>query len=417
MKRLKFISLTLFTFLLTSLSGAQNNNSWTDYRGPSIDGHSSAKNVPILWNDSTNIDWKIEIPGKGWSSPVILDSQIWITSALDKGHSLWACCLDLDSGEMIHQIELFFQDSTQESHPLNSFASPTPAIEKDRVYIHFGAYGTACINSQNGKILWERRDILCEHEVGPGSSPILYRNLLIFNMDGVDVQYIIALDKKTGKTIWKTFRGLDFSQKRIDEKKAFYTPIISTIDGYDQLISPGPHAVMGYNPLDGRQIWMVKYRGFSGSSRPVISNNTLYVNTGFGFSSIVAIKLGGRGDLTETNILWENRKSMQARSSPLIVDDLYYMINTGGQAKCIDPATGEVIWTERVGRHTSASPVYAEGKIFTFDEEGLCTIFKPGKVFKKVAENRLPDGCMASPAMIDNALIIRTKTHLYRVGG
>jgi len=417
MKGLKFVTLTFITFLISSLSGAQNNNSWMDYRGPSIDGHSYANNVPILWNDSTNIDWKIEIPGKGWSSPVILDNQIWITSALEKGHSLWAYCIDLDSGEMIHRIELFFQDSTQESHPLNSFASPTPAIEKDRVYVHFGAYGTACINSQNGQILWERKDILCEHEVGPGSSPVLYRNLLIFNMDGVDVQYIIALDKKTGKTIWKTYRGLDFSQKRFDEKKAFYTPILSKIDGSDQLISPGPHAVMGYNPLDGKQIWMVKYRGFSGSSRPLINNNTLYINTGFGFSSIVAIKLGGRGDLTETNILWENRKSMQARSSPLIVDNLYYMINTGGQAKCIDPATGEVLWTERVGRQTSASPVYVENKIFTFDEEGLCTIFKPGRSFKKVAENKLPDGCMASPALIDNAMIIRTKTHLYRIGG
>ncbi|MCK5821135.1 MAG: PQQ-binding-like beta-propeller repeat protein [Bacteroidales bacterium] len=408
----------LFVLIYTSISGfSQQSLSWPGYRGPSDNGHSLAKNIPIHWNDSTNIEWRNAIPGQGWSSPVILDNQIWITTAIEKGQSLWAYCFDLESGKMLHNMELFSQDSTQESHPLNSFASPTPAIEKNRVYVHFGAYGTACIDTRSGKVLWERKDILCEHEVGPGSSPILYHNLLIFNMDGTDVQYIIALDKKTGKTIWKTYRGQDFSQKRIDEKKAFYTPIISKIDGIEQLISPGPHAVMGYHPLDGKQIWVAKYRGFSGSSGPIIYNNTLYVNTGFGFSSIIAIKLGGKGDLTETNILWENRKSMQARSSPLIVDDLYYMVNTGGQAKCINPATGEVLWTKRVGRHTSTSPVYAEGKIFTFDEEGLCTIFKPGKVFHKITENQLPDGCMASPALIDNAMIIRTKTHLYRVGG
>lgn len=401
-----------------SLSGhCQHSGSWTEYRGPFDNGYSLANGVPSVWSESSNILWKRETPGKGWSSPVILDSQIWITSASEKGKELYALAYDLDTGKEIHNITVFRKDSVQESHPLNSYASPSPVIEKGRVYVHFGAYGTAAIDTESGKIIWTREDIICEHEVGPGSSPFIYQNLLILTMDGTDVQYIEALDKNTGKTIWKTPRGLDFTDFSEESRKAYSTPIISLIDGIDQLIIPGPHAVMAYDPDTGKQLWIVHYRGFSCSARPVIGDGVIFINTGFSNSSYMAVKLGGSGDLTKTNTIWENRKSLQARSSALYIEGLLYVINTGGQAKCLDAASGKVLWTKRVGRQTSSSPIYVDGKIYSFDEEGLCTIFKPGKSFMKVAENTLSDGCMASPAVLDNTLIVRTKSRLLRIGG
>ena len=251
--------------------------------------------------------------------------------------------------------------------------------------------------------------------MGPGSSPVIYDDLLILTMDGTDVQYLQALNKNTGQTVWKQFRGLDFSHLEFDRKKAFSSPVIHKTGRKDLLYSPGPHAVMAYDPLTGEEKWIVKYEGFSGSSMPVFDSENIYFNTGFGQSSVLSIRMGGKGDQTEKAINWLNKKSVQARSSLLLIDGLLYMVNTGGQAKCINPKTGEVLWTERAGRQTSASPVYVEGKIYTFDEEGLCTIFKPGKNFQKIAENKLPDGIMASPALVDGAIFVRTKTALYKI--
>ena len=395
---------------------SQSNNSWTDYRGPDKNGHSQAVGVPVRWSESDGIAWRSEVPGSGWSSPLILNGQVWLTTAEENGHQLSALCYDLETGKPVKKILVFRKDSVQAQHPLNSFASPTPAIEDGRIYVHFGAYGTAALDTRSGKILWKREDIHCEHEVGPGSSPIIWRDLLIFHMDGTDVQYVIALDKNTGKTHWKKERGLDFSELRFDEKKAFYTPIIHEIGGREQLISPGPHAVMGYDPASGEQLWIARYKGFSGSARPLIVDNKLFINTGFGMSSLVAFQLGGKGDITEKALLWENKKTMQARSSMLYVDGFLYLVNTGGLAKCLDPATGEEIWVKKVGGETSASPVYVNGLIYTFDQDGLCTLFKPGKTFQHIAENPIKDGMMASPAVIDSALVIRTKTQLIRIG-
>ena len=398
----------------SSLLAQDDNKSWTDYRGPQTNGISTAQNVPSSWSDSTNVDWKTLIPGKGWSSPVILNDIVWITTAIAEGKELRLLAVDLTSGDIQYDLKLFEKDSLQVQHPLNSFASPTPALEDGRVYAHFGAYGTACVDTESGKLIWERTDFNCDHDVGPGSSPFLYKDLLILTFDGVDVRYLVALNKYTGETVWKVDRDVDVESYPMPNRKSFTTPIISKVNGADQLISVGPHAVMGYVPETGVQIWKAKYKGFSGSSRPLVGNGMLFFNSGFSFSSVVAMRLGGEGDVTDS-IQWINKKSTQARSSALYIDGLLYMVNTGGQAKCFVAETGLELWTARVGKHTSASPIYVGGKIYTFDESGLITIFKPGKEFQKVGENILPDGFMASPAVIDNALILRTKTHLYRI--
>jgi outer membrane protein assembly factor BamB len=406
--------ISILGMVITANTIAQSNT-WPNYRGPDSNGISQAKNIPTEWDSITNIAWRIPIEGKGWSSPVIMDGQVWVTTATPEGTEFRAVCIGLESGKIIHNIIVFKEDTPLEIHPLNSYASPAPVVEHGRAYMHFGTYGTACIDTGSGKILWSRRDINCDHEVGPGSSPAIYNDLLILTMDGTDVQYLQALNKKTGKTVWKKYRGLDFSQLNFDQKKAFTTPVFKMVNGQELMFSAGPHAVMAYEPETGNQAWMVEYEGFSASAQPVMNDEMIFVNTGFGKSSLVGIKFGGTGNQTDNAVKWINVRNTQARSSPLLIDGLLYMINTGGQAMCLDPETGETIWMERIGAQTSASPVYVEGKIYSFDQEGLCTIFKPGRNFRKIAENQLPEGIMASPAVIDGALVVRTKEALYRI--
>ncbi|MCD6347464.1 MAG: PQQ-binding-like beta-propeller repeat protein [Bacteroidales bacterium] len=408
------IAVVIFGLLISGHRVQAQNASWLNYRGPQSNGHSNARDIPVTWSDSTHVTWKTAIKGRGWSTPVILNNQIWLTTAAVDGTEFRVICINEKSGSVIYNIKLFGVSEPQEKHPLNSYASPSPVLEHGRVYVHFGTFGTACINTGNGAVIWKRNDIHCEHEVGPGSSPFLYKNLLILTMDGTDVQYLEALDSHTGKTVWKRPRGLDFSHLSFDRKKAFYTPVLSKVDGRELLFCAGPHAVMAYVPETGKEVWRVRYEGFSGSSQPVIGGGMIFINTGFGKSSMLGVRLGGKGDQTDNAIIWMNVRNMQARSSPLLINGLLFMINTGGQAKCLDPKTGKEIWSARVGRQTSASPIYVEGKIYSFDQDGMCTIFKPGRVFTKVAENHLPDGCMASPVVVDGAIIVRTMTHLYK---
>jgi len=419
MERYNSSFLLLFCFLFIwfghiNTLAQETTKSWTDYRGPDKNGHSLAQNIPTSWSDSTNVAWKTPIPGRGWSSPVILNNRIWLTTAIDDGKELRLLVVDENSGKLLHNILLIEEHNLQEQHPLNSFASPSPVIENGRVYAHFGAYGTACVDTDSGEILWKRNDFHCQHDVGPGSSPILYEDLLILTFDGIDDRFLVALNKETGETVWQKTREVDLFDKDVETRKAFTTPIITEVNGIEQLISVGPHSVMAYDPNTGERFWKALFRGFSASSRPVVGNNLLFFNSGFGPSALIALHLGGSGNVTDS-IIWINKKSTQARSSALFIDGLVYMINTGGQAKCFVPETGEELWTARVGRQTSASPIYVEGKIYTSDEEGLSTIFKPGREFVKVGENTLPDGFMASPAVVEGALILRTKSHLYKI--
>ncbi|MFH0760350.1 MAG: PQQ-binding-like beta-propeller repeat protein [Bacteroidota bacterium] len=410
----------LISLVLACISGAavaqSPATSWPAYRGPSDDGHSTARNVPVSWSETTNVVWRTKIPGRGWSSPVVMDGMVWITTSEPVGKKLKVIGIKEKDGSISHFIEVFDIEFPQEQHPLNTYASPSPVIEPGRLYVHFGAYGTACLDTRSGKILWKRTDLQCDHGVGPGSSPMLYKNLLILTFDGQDLQYLIALDKQTGKTVWKSPRSLDYSSMAPDARKALTTPVVVRFNGRDQLVSVGPHAVMAYEPLTGQEIWKVRFEGYSGSSRPVADDQNVYINCGLTPACIMAIKLSGTGDKTGSGIVWSNKRSMAARSSPLLIDGLFYMVNSAGQAKCIDTQTGKELWVERVGEETSASPVFAGGMIYTFDQGGLTAIIRPGRTFTRIAENRISDGFMASPAITDGSLYLRSKSELIKIG-
>ena len=416
------VSATVLTLaLLTNVIAADN---WPQFRGPDGDGHSKARGLPLDWSESKNIVWKTAIHDRGWSSPVILGNQIWLTTATQDGHKLYAVCVDRNTGRIIADLKLFDVAQPQYCHPFNSYASPTPVIEPGRVYVTFGSAGTASIDTRTFKVLWERRDIECNHFRGAGSSPILFQNLLIMNFDGSDRQFVIALDKQTGKTVWLARRSIDF--KDLDEKgkpaadgdfrKAFSTPQIAVINGRFEMISFGSKAVYSYDPLTGRELWRLEEREqFSASTRPVIGHGMIFYPTGFSSGHLVAVRTGGDGLLTETSVVWRVKRGIPNKPSILLIDDLLYMINDSGIASCVEAKTGEVVWQKRLGGEYSASPVYADGRIWFFSEDGKASVIRAGRTFEVMAENHLDEGFLASPAIAGRGFYLRTRTHLYRI--
>jgi len=290
------------------------------------------------------------------------------------------------------------------------------------VYLHYGTYGTACIDPKIADVLWLRRDINCLHFRGPASSPVLYKDLLILTMDGIDHQYVTALNKDTGKTVWKTGRTTDFNdllegipKKKGDERKGFNTPLIITVDGKDQLISVGAKSCFAYHPKTGVEIWHVEFPTHSAAARPFFDGEKVYVSTGYGKADLLAIQPDGEGDVTDTHVVWTYKKNVPRRASFLVIDKRLYMVDDGGVATCLNTENGEMIWREGLGGNHSASLIHSSGLIYSFNEFGESRQFKADDTFTIVRENKLDDGMLASPAVVGNSLILRTKTHLYRI--
>jgi outer membrane protein assembly factor BamB len=397
---------------------------WPDFRGPAGDGHSHGHGVPLEWSETKNVRWKIPLAGRAWSSAVVWGNQIWLTTAPPDGHEMSALCVELATGKVLMDRVIFRNTELEvqgPGHDSNSYASPSPVIEEGRVYLHYGKYGTACLDTRTFKTLWERRDLLCTHSAGPGSSPVLYRDRLILTYDGIDVQFLAALDTNTGKTIWKTPRTVDWSKLTppantdVQQRKAFTTPFLTTWEGKPLLISSGAKATCGYDPDTGRELWKVTYPGFSNAARPVAADGVAYITTGYPRADLWAVRLGGSGDVTGDHVLWRLTKNVPLNPSPLLLDGLLYLINGGGILTCVDAKTGEPVWSERLQGPFSASPVLIEGRIYLFNENGRCTVFQPGRQFKKLAENTLDDGLMGSPAVVGDRLVLRAKNRLYLI--
>lgn len=409
---------------LVILFFAQPADNWPQFRGPDGNGHARAAGLPTNWSESQSVVWKTPIHDRGWSSPVIYGNQIWLTTGTKDGRQLFALCLDKQTGRIIRDIKLFEVAQPQYAHPFNTYASPTPVIEEGRVYITFGSPGTACIDTKTFKVIWERRDIECNHFRGAGSSPIIFRNLLLMHFDGSDHQFVMALDKRTGRTVWRTKRSVDFRDldkkgqpaAEGDYRKAFATPHVALINGQWEMISLGSRAAYGYDPMTGRELWRVEeHEQFSASTRPVLGHGMLFFPTGFSAGQLFAVRAGGRGVVTNSHVAWKLKRGVSNKPSILLIDDLIYMIGDAGILSCVEAKTGQLVWLKRIGGEFSASPIYADGKIWLFDEEGKATVFKPGRAFEPVAENRLDEGCLASPAASGKALFVRTRTHLYRL--
>lgn len=410
---------------------------WKQWRGPTGQGHTDAR-LPVKWSETKNVKWRTPVPGKGWSSPVIEGNQIWITAAheilaneADKAERLkkntgsqpvtvlamvrlHAVCLDKRTGKLLHDIEILRQKDPQWVHKLNSYASPTPIIENGKLYCHFGAYGTACLDTKTAKVVWRNQDLYVNHENGPGSTPVLWKDKLIFHMDGSDEQYIVALDKATGKVAWRTPRSGEMNANP-QLKKAYGTPIILEADGKPTVFSPAADWLYAYDPDSGRERWKLNYGmlGFSIVPKPVAGHGLLYMSTSFMRPQMLAIRYE---NTAKPDIAWSYKRGVSSQPSPILVgDELYFVGDSGGMVTCLNAHTGEALWSERLGGNYSASPIHANGKIYFHSREGETTVLQAGKTFKVLAKNKLEGGLMASAAVDGDALILRTDKAVYRI--
>jgi len=409
---------------IAAVLGAGAGENWTSYRGPTDQGYCESVNLPVRWSERENVAWKTPLPGKAWSSPVIWGDRIWLTTASEDGTQLSAICVAKSSGKILHQKTLRFVAAPQYCHPFNSYASPSPVIEEGRVYVSFGAPCTVCLNSSTGDVLWQRTDFVCNHFRGAGSSPMIYKNLLILHFDGSDRQYVVAMDKQTGKTVWKTDRSVDFQDleagtsepsREGDFRKAFSTPVIADVEGKPLLVSLGSMALYGYDPLTGAERWRAEAIGsHSGACRPVPGHGLVFSPMGSGLE-LWAVRPDGHGVVTDTHVVWRHKGNVPRRPSVLLVDDLLFMVDDGGVASCLEAKTGNEVWKGRLGGNYSASPIYCGGKVYFFDQDGKATVIKASRKYEVIAVNRLQDGFMASPAVSGHALFLRTKSALYRI--
>lgn len=395
------------------------NSRWPEFRGPTADGIAAEDaNPPIRWQEAaSNIAWKRETEGQGWSTPAVWDGAAWYTSAASDGSAMWVVAIDLRDGSTLWKTELFENEKVDEKHVMNSFASPSPVTDGRHVWVHFGSYGTACLTAADGQVVWKRRDLPCNHWRGPGSSPVLSDDKLIVHLDGFDFQYVVAMDRLTGETIWKVDRDIDYGTDNGDFFKAFSTPLLIDIEGERQLISSTSKAVLAYRPKDGSEIWRVRFDEFSATARPLWDGKHLFINTGFGKAKMYAIDpRGGAGDLTNNRVLWINDTSVGSKPSQLLFDGLIYNVHDSGIATCIDAVTGETVWKERLPGQFSASIMLAGKHLYLFDHEGTGYVLQPGHEYKLASTNQLADGCMASPVAIGNHLLVRTRSAIYLLG-
>jgi outer membrane protein assembly factor BamB len=411
----RLLALCLLVFFVANAVQASD---WPQFRGPAGDGHADATNLPTTWNETTNIAWKTAIPGKGWSSPSLYKGRLYLTAAVplavgdtEGPQSLRAICVDASRGKILWNSEVFQQPAdAPKPHTKNSHASPTPLVERDQVYVHFGHAGTACLDL-SGKAIWKNTEHGYEPVHGNGASPVLVDGLLVFSCDGADDPYVVALDAASGQERWRFQR-----QSEAPNKFSFSTPTVIEVGGKKQLITPGSGVVNALEPSTGREIWRCTYGdGYSVIPKPVFGHGLLYVATGYGAPVVMAIRPDGHGDVTDTHVEWSVKKSTPHTPSLLLVGDELYMVSDKGIVTCLDALTGQEHWTQRIGGGFSASPLFADGKIYIQSEEGPALVIQPGKEFVKRAAAGFKERTLASYAVGDRALFIRTEGNLYRV--
>jgi outer membrane protein assembly factor BamB len=414
----------LFIFIIFSYSvHSQNISNWTHFRGTNMDGKADVARAPIHWSDSTNIIWKSAVKGLGWSSPIVYGNQIWLTSATKDGKEMYAMCYDLKTGKLIHETTVFTPSEIQRIHGTNSYATPTPCIEEGFVYVNFGGFGTACINTQTFKMVWKREDMPCQHMQGPASSLILHKDLLIVHLEGTENPYVAVLNKKTGETVWKSIRPADVYDKvEPVYRKSYQTPLVIQVNGRDQLISNSAQMCFAHDVNTGEVIWTIYYGYDSTVSQPIYWDGLVYVNSGWiimdnipFFARMYAVDPTGKGDISKSHVKWMYEDLVPQIPTPVIVDGKIYMVHDRGMVTCLDAKTAKVIWKNELAGNFNSSPVLAAGNLYFFNVKGECTIVKPGNSYQEVAINRINETVKSVPAFIQNKMVLRTEKHLFLI--
>lgn len=432
----RFTHLTHLTVVLLFFSVSARAAEWPQWRGPDGQGHVPGSGYPTSWSETENVAWKTKLPGSGHSSPVIDGKQIWLTTAtaapisdeekrrklasntgsqpltLVGELSMRAVCVDRNSGEILHNIELMTEGDPDWTHLINTFASPSPVLEDGRLYCSFGTHGNACLDTKTRKVLWTNRELKIQHENGPGSTPVIWGELFIVHCDGSDKQYVAALDKHTGKLVWKTPRGGELRDNP-QLRKAYGTPLVVKLEGRDVLVSPGADWLYGYDPATGEELWRLNYGelGFSIVPRPVFGHGMIFFSTSFMRAQILAVRV----EKGRPRIVWRHEKQVPKIPSPILVGDELYFVNDKGVATCLDALTGKLHWEERLGGNFAASPIYADGRLYFQNREGKTYVVAPGPKFEVQATNNLDGGHWATAAGLDGAFYLRTDEALYRI--
>jgi len=416
---------------------APTAGAWPEWRGANGTGVAAGTGYPLTWSETKNVAWKTPLPGRGWSSPVVAGGRVWMTTAFEVPCSpeeakerlkqntsdqpltlmsevrLHAQCVEAATGKLLHDVEILKVKDPQWVHQQNSYASPTPVLADGKLYAHFGTFGTACVDTATGSVLWRNQDIQLMHENGPGSSPVVWRDKVIFHADGSDTQRIVALDAATGRLAWETKRSGALHENP-QLQKSYGTPILLERDGQTVLFSNGADWIYGYDPATGRELWRKAYGelGFSLSARPVESQGLVVFSTGFMKPSLQAVKCGATG---EPELVWTANKNVPTIPSPLALGDEIFFLADQSMASCVDARTGEERYRERLGGNFNASPLAADGRIYASSREGVTHVLAAGPEFKKLAENSLDGQQWATMAAVDGAFFIRTDTALYRI--
>ena len=399
---------------LTNIVSAED--SWRQLRGDN-QGHAAAGiKLVSKWSETNNVVWKTDIPGAGWSSPVILDNEVWLTTCVEKDKSLRAICIEKDSGKIRVDVEVFKPRKLIEKHARNSHATPTPVIDDSSVYVHFGSYGTAALDRKTGEIKWKNQKTVIDHQWGPGSSPVLVDDLLVFNCDGRDVRYVIALDTKTGKRAWKTDRTVKITKGPFFEK-SFSTPAVTSLDGQRVLLTAGANQFSSLVPTSGKENWSQEFFGYAGVAAPIVANGLAFVASGYGDISLMAVQLDKSEDRKPGELVWTIKRNVPIIPTPIVLGSELYMVSDDGILSCVDSASGKYHWRKRLKGGYAASVTYGDNKLFLPNDKGEVTVVSPSREkCQIIATNRLNGNIQATPALVDDSLFFRTQSSLYRIG-
>ncbi len=398
----------LITFFTTSAVHADGN--WPGWRGPDGTGQCPDGAVPVEWN-AKSIVWKSALPGVGQSSPILWGERIFLTAALQEGKKRVVFCVDRTKGSILWQQEAW-SGAPEKSHQMNGWASATCVTDGECVVAFFGKGGLHCY-SVEGKPLWSRRDLGNFGGVwGTSACPILVGDLVIQNCDAADKAYLIAVDKKSGKTVWQTPRP-------VPEKGGWSTPVLVQTKGRSELVLNGESAVKAYDPANGKELWSCK--SFAGRGEPTVAigKELLYVVNGLA-GDVYAIRPGGSGDVTKSHMAWHTpRKGGRDQPSPIVVGKYLLVANMAGLTSCYDNTTGKELWKERLEGAFTASPIAAGGMAYFLNEAGETYVIEPGPKMKLVSQNSVGakgEIFRASMAVSQGEIFVRSQTHLYRIG-
>lgn len=384
---------------------------WPQFRGANSDGHVVGTATPMEWSDSKNVVWKVPVAGLGWSSPVVVDGKIFLTTAVprDGGLSLRAIALDSTTGKPIWDREVRAIEKAPAIHTKNSHASPTPIVRDGAVFVHFGTLGTARLAVADGAIQWLCTELDYPPLHGSGGSPVLHEGKLAIVCDGSKNPFVTAVDAETGKVAWRSPRSVT---ARISH--SFVTPAVTVIDGKAQVLAPGPDHFAAYELSSGKELWRVLAPGWSVVPQPTLGHGLVIYNHDYDNPELMAVKLGGQGDVTASHVVWRSKRAAPSTPTPLLVGDELYFVSDKGIASCVNAKTGEQHWMERLGGNFSASPLLVNGRVLFLNETGAATWVKAGQKFEVLGKNEVPGRTFATPAFVGNAMYLRTDEHLYK---